>query len=227
MVRNRIKIDNEVYEPRVSPPRSADVLKLSDQERENIKLVKMLTTESHSEEGSDYSSFVQKVKSEEDVIKGLYKLRIRFGDATHISCGYRLESAFGPYRQEAIDDKEYGAGRAILKVLKERAMENVCVYVVRWYGGVRLGPRRFKILDMLTKSALAAYSIKINERMTRMQRSLSQTSLDSFTSNRSQMDMSFTTIDSQAEEEENPQQLQENSGETEQKEDLPEKSSSP
>ena len=194
-IKNRIVIDNEIILPQVMAPTATEVLRLTDEERMEIKTTKMITTDEHSEDLSDYASFVQRVKSVDDVRKGYYKLRIRFGDATHISCGYRLEEPLGPDRQEGIDDKEYGAGRTILKILKQKAAVNMAVFVVRWYGGKRLGNRRFQILEMLTEAALGTYQFK-RDRATRMQRSLSQSSLQSFNSQASvDTDVSFDTAE--------------------------------
>ena len=48
--------------------------------------------------------------------------------------------------QDLIDDGECGAGRAILKKMRENQAMNQAIYVVRDYGGVHLGPRRFEII---------------------------------------------------------------------------------
>ena len=141
--------------------------------------------------------YAQKVCTEEDVQKGLMKMRIRFADVTHVSCGYRLNQPYGPYQQGGVDDGEPGAYRAILSILKEKNMENFCVFVARWFGGKKLGPRRYQILKMLTNSAVSTYQFKTRERMNRLQRTLSQTSLDSFTSQ--DTDKSFATAEVEAE----------------------------
>ena len=192
-VRNRIVVDNEIITPEVAPPTASDVLRLTDVDRINIKQTKLIAADEHSEDMSDYATFVQKVKNIDDVRRGYYKMRIRFGDATHISCGYRLVEVYGPYRQQGIDDGEIGAGRTILSVLKQKAVTNLCIFVVRWYGGKHLGKRRFQILEMLSNSAIRTYQFKTRDRQARLQRSLSQTSLDSVLSQPS--DISFDTAE--------------------------------
>ena len=162
-VKNRIMVDNEIINPQVLPPTTADVLRLSDEERLAIKATKVIATDEHSEEMSDYASFVQKVKTTDEVRRGYYKMRIRFGDATHISCAYRLSGSYGPYKQEGINDNKIGAGRTILTSLKKRAVTDVCVFIVRWYGGKHLGNRRFQILEMLTESALGTFQFKMRD----------------------------------------------------------------
>ena len=195
-VRSRIVVDNEIVVPKVAPPTATEVSRLTDEERMDIKATKLVPTDEHTEEMSDYSSFVQKVKTVDDVRKGYFKLRIRFGDATHISCGYRLSEPLGPFRQEGIDDKEIGAGRTLLNALKKKSVTNIAVYVVRWYGGKKLGNRRFQILEKLAEAAIGTYQFKIRDRSTRLQRSVSQTLLMSFTSQASVLtDVSFDTAE--------------------------------
>ena len=98
---------------------------------------------------------------------------------THISCAYRLEGATGPYLQEGYDDKEHGAGRAILSTLKKASVQAIAVYVVRYYGGIQLGPRRYAILRELTDAAISTYQRRAREKRARLFRADSQESLDS------------------------------------------------
>ena len=112
--------------------------------------------------------------------KGLYKMRIKYADATHVSVGYRLDSSSGPFNQGYFDDGETGAGRAILQSVKDRAMSGVAVFIVRYYGGVSLGKRRFEITTMLTIAALSALQYKtLHRRASRSERVLTQDSVAS------------------------------------------------
>ena len=187
MVRRRLIVNNMIIRPKIRPPTGADVLRLSDEEREAIEHVKLVNGGEHSERNSDYYVYVQKVRSEVDVQKGYLKTRMRHGDATHISVVYRFNDARGPFNQEGIDDGEHGAGRAILNVLKAKSIVNVAVYVVRYYGGTRLGKRRFQILETLAVSGIVMYQAKARNRSNRMERALSQESLASLNTNVSEL----------------------------------------
>ena len=148
--RNRIVVDDVIVKPKVFAPTASDVLHLTDEERQAIKTVKVLEVGEHSEKNSEYVCYVQKVKTISDVQNGFYKMKIKFGDATHVSCAYHLTEAYGPYNQEGIDDGEHAAGHTILGILRKKQLSNICVYVVRWYGGVKLGNHRFEIISHLT-----------------------------------------------------------------------------
>lgn len=74
-------------------------------------------------------------------------------EATHIV------SAFNPSPESAElyafqDDGEFGAGLRLIRFLKENNYHDVVVCVVRHYGGVNLGPRRFQLMTELAKEAL-------------------------------------------------------------------------
>ena len=177
--KDNIIANNEPVVKHIHSPQVADMLRMTDEEIQEVRAVKVVAAEEHTEKGSEYYTYVQKVKTSKEVQKGLLKIRLKHGDATHVSVGYRLDGATGPYRQEGHDDKEYGAGRTILKVLKQKELVNIAVFVVRYYGGVKLGGRRYKILESLTEASLITYQRKAKERRTRQFRANSQDSIQS------------------------------------------------
>ena len=177
--KDRIIVDNQVISKKVRAPTAKELLSLSIEEMEEIKATKLIVSQEHHEKQSDYYSYVQKVKSFHDVQSGLLKLRLKHGDATHVSCTYSLKNAKGPFLREGHDDKEFGVGRAILSILKEKGVNNCCVYIVRYYGRIRLGARRFQIIKMLTEGGIATYQYKAAERRSRLFRANSQESIKS------------------------------------------------
>ena len=55
----------------------------------------------------------------------------------------------------------------------------MCVYIVCYYGGQKLGVRRFEIITHLAKSAVSVYNIKGKERRKRAYAAGSQDSIQS------------------------------------------------
>ena len=139
MQRGRIVVNNEVIKHHVQPPTKADILRLSDEQLERICAAKTVQGPEHLEKGSEYYSYAVKYKSKDDMDRAYKKVRIKHADATHVSCAYQLKNPCGPFRQESIDDKDYGVGRTILKTMKEEEIEETAVYIVRYYGKVHLG----------------------------------------------------------------------------------------
>ena len=106
-------------------------------------------------------------------------MRVKYADATHISCGYRLENSAGPFNQGYFDNNEYGAGRSILQAIKDRAATAVTVFIVRYYGGIKLGKRRYEINAMLTTATLTTLQYKMLQQQSTRNRALSQGSIAS------------------------------------------------
>ena len=50
------------------------------------------------------------------------------------------------------DDREWGAGKRLLSILKEKGIKNKLLVVTRWFGGAYLGSKRFQLI---TKAAAA------------------------------------------------------------------------
>lgn len=52
------------------------------------------------------------------------------------------------------DDKEYGAGTRLRKLIYEEKSKDTAVFVVRKYGGLHLGFNRFQTIENLAKMAI-------------------------------------------------------------------------
>lgn len=75
---------------------------------------------------------VSEIAAALEVLKAIHK------KSTHICYAYSLKS---PFAEKAVDDGEPGgtAGRPILSVLQKKNLSDVCVFVVRYFGGIKLG----------------------------------------------------------------------------------------
>ncbi|KAF0408188.1 UPF0029-domain-containing protein [Gigaspora margarita] len=81
----------------------------------------------------------------------------KIAKATHNIMAYRIVQDNGVILQDNDDDGETAAGSRLLHLLQILDAKNVIVIVSRWYGGIRLGPDRFKDInncarDLLDKS---------------------------------------------------------------------------
>ena len=147
-------VNNQTYKKLITPPQAADVLRLHVDEIEVAQKVKLIKGDTIIEKDSKFISMAQKVCTMEEVRLGYRQMRIKYRDATHIMCAYRLNNSRGPCNQNSADNREYGAGRTLLKYLKEQEVTGVYIYIVRYYGGQRLGPHRFQIIQSLAHQVL-------------------------------------------------------------------------
>ncbi|KAJ4462201.1 putative ribosomal protein S5 domain 2-type protein [Paratrimastix pyriformis] len=73
----------------------------------------------------------------------------RIAQATHNVLAYRLSA---PLLEARDDDGEGGAGDTMLYLLQKMNVMDVAVLVTRWFGGILLGPDRFRHFQDLTKA---------------------------------------------------------------------------
>jgi Uncharacterized protein family UPF0029/RWD domain len=58
--------------------------------------------------------------------------------------------------QDYDDDGETAAGGRLLHLMQLMGVQNVLVVVTRWYGGIKLGPDRFRFINNVAREALMA-----------------------------------------------------------------------
>lgn len=85
----------------------------------------------------------------------------RAAKATHNISAYRIRSTSSSSGSELVfqdcdDDGETAAGGRLLHLLQMMDVWGVLVVVSRWYGGVRLGPDRFRIINQVARGAVVA-----------------------------------------------------------------------
>ncbi|MCH7859886.1 MAG: YigZ family protein [Candidatus Marinimicrobia bacterium] len=91
--------------------------------------------------GSRFIAATVPLGRQEEIGQILGGVRARFPDATHICYAYRLGDVGERVTQFASDAGEPtgSAGKPILNVLRRADLVNVAVWVVRYYGGTKLG----------------------------------------------------------------------------------------
>ncbi|KAG4301053.1 hypothetical protein PCK1_002752 [Pneumocystis canis] len=105
---------------------------------------------------SKFIGRVLEVKSLNMVHTALQSLQYEksIANATHNIWAYRLIAENGQMIYDNDDDGEKGAGSNLSHLLHSMDVKNVLVVVSRWYGGINLGPDRFKLINSSAKAAL-------------------------------------------------------------------------
>ncbi|KAI1648114.1 UPF0029-domain-containing protein [Daldinia loculata] len=73
--------------------------------------------------------------------------------ATHNITAWRIKGPNGTTFQDCDDDGETAAGSRVLHLMQLMDLWNVMVIVTRWYGGHKLGPRRFALINQTARDA--------------------------------------------------------------------------
>jgi hypothetical protein len=76
-------------------------------------------------------------------------------DASHNITAWRVQGGQGGIIEESTDDGESGGGRHILGLMQSSNVVNVLLVVTRWYGGIMLGPDRWRIMSQVSRDALS------------------------------------------------------------------------
>ena len=74
--------------------------------------------------------------------------------ASHHIFAYRIHAVGEVIYQDFDDDGENTAGRRLLCLLQAMNVWDVLVVVSRWYGGIKLGPNRFNIINNVAREAV-------------------------------------------------------------------------
>jgi putative IMPACT (imprinted ancient) family translation regulator len=80
----------------------------------------------------------------------------KVASATHNIKAWRFQDGTGATTQDYDDDGESAAGGRMLHLMQLMDVWNVLVVVTRWYGGVKLGPDRFRVINNAARKALTA-----------------------------------------------------------------------
>ncbi|PNY28084.1 Protein IMPACT [Tolypocladium capitatum] len=91
------------------------------------------------------------------LIKELMTAKPELETATHNAWAVRASYGNSPLVQEAsFDDGESGCGKFMLGLMREADVKNAVVVLTRWYGGVMLGPDRWRLTRECINDALSS-----------------------------------------------------------------------
>lgn len=90
------------------------------------------------EKKSRFLGYLIECEREEEVKAFLLELKKEHKKARHICYACRMKT---PFCERAVDDGEPSgtAGRPILSVMQKRDLQNKAIFVVRYFGGIKLG----------------------------------------------------------------------------------------
>lgn len=97
----------------------------------------------------------------ESYIAHLLSTNKKVASATHNITAYRIRGAGNAdvVIQDCDDDGETAAGGRLLRLLQLMDVWDILVVVTRWYGGVKLGPARFGIINACGRGAIVKAGI--------------------------------------------------------------------
>lgn len=102
---------------------------------------------------------VDDLRSATSALAHLLTTNKKVAAATHNITAWRIKSRASEDApeitvQDCDDDGETAAGGRLLHLLQLMDVWNVMVVVTRWYGGVKMGPDRFRVVNVVARDAL-------------------------------------------------------------------------
>lgn len=89
----------------------------------------------------------------------------RFRSATHNMTAWRIRGPAGAATsfQDCDDDGETAAGGRLLHLMQLMELWDAMVVVSRWYGGVKLGPRRFAVINAVARDGFVRAGMVVDK----------------------------------------------------------------
>ena len=177
--KGKILVNNKTITSQTAPVTARDILTLTHEEVEALHNTKTHDAGNHNEQESEFYCHYMRICDITDIDTGYAKMKVKYGDATHIAHAYSLVNADGPFGQGYYDDGEEGAGRAILKEMQDKGSNNLAIFTARYSGQRKLGVRRFEIYSKLACKAVQNHRVHMDhsKRSNRLQCSGSQLSM--------------------------------------------------
>ena len=149
-----IHINDVLFKSPITAPTVKSVLQAKQEDRTRWSKVKTVAGNRVSKGDCSFQGY-SVVTNKIDVIRDAYmKLRELHGDARHIVCCWRLAGKNFAALQNYVEDQEFGCGPHLLNMLTSAEIYNRAVFVVRYYGGVHLGPSRYQAFVEAAQSAI-------------------------------------------------------------------------
>jgi len=152
-------VNNLVAEKESKTPSSLQSLSSSlDKDTSDVLDIVIFHGKQVTDRKSVFVSHVARVSNATDISQAMRQLLqdSRISRATHNIYAYRYRDIKGSLHADNDDDGEESAGSRLAELLNLMKVENVLVVVTRWFGGVLLGPSRFRTILNCAREAIEA-----------------------------------------------------------------------
>ncbi len=93
----------------------------------------------YKEKGSKFIAYAFPVKTEEEIKEQLAALKKQYYDARHHCYAYMLGRERTTFRANDDGEPSNSAGMPILGQIRSKELTNICIVVIRYFGGTKLG----------------------------------------------------------------------------------------
>ena len=155
---------NSLPVPQAKPihiPKAVEILDLAAETLNEVLKIRLQRGETITERNSRFISYAAQANDLEKIQETYLKVKLLHPTAHHIMCAYKLPKHVHPtFASDFFDDGEHGGGRVLLQLLGDRS--NTVLFVVRYYGGQKLGADRFRCIEESAYMVLQQLSESLN-----------------------------------------------------------------
>ena len=139
-----LTINGVPYRKKITPPTPRELLDLEPEELKKVIKTQTKRGEAVVKDGSKFIGYMAPINSFQHIRNIYMKLKLIQPGARHIVCAYSFQDQAPMYATHNFhDDGEPGSGCALLDLMEKNGIENKVIFVVRKYGGIKLGAERF------------------------------------------------------------------------------------
>ena len=142
------------YVKKVEVPDPAKLVQLSKTQITQILSIKLQKGDKIMKSGSSFIAYTCAANSLDTVKDAYMKVKLEHPGARHIAAVWSLPGVNKYEADDFQEDQEYGVGRIMWKCVQDNGLTNRAFYVVRYYGGTKMGNERFDCYVAAMKNAL-------------------------------------------------------------------------
>ena len=146
VVGTELSIDNKIQCDVITPPTPHEVIHSISNDHAKLEMLEFHSTDPVSAEDSTFRGFAVWLQYTSTVFLAYIKARIFVPDADHIMMAYNIPEGAG-----SCDDGECFGDLQISKIIKEKKLTHVAIFITRRKGNKNLGSRRFQVIRTITQ----------------------------------------------------------------------------
>ncbi len=152
--KDKVFVNKQLQRNPILPPEPKDILDIDKDELEKMEKIKFTETAEQGENGSKFRAVAAKVTSRVEVRRAYKKIRRIYPAATHVMCGYCFKKGPDTFEYGKQDDGEWGGSHRILESIKLKNVTNAAIFVIREFGGIEIGSKRYVHIKQCTEKVI-------------------------------------------------------------------------
>ena len=150
----KLIVEGNQFKCPIEVPGPKQILSLTNKKIQEAIHMKVASGNKIEKLNSVFIGYTKPITTIDEINQIYVKLKLCHAEARHIVCCYRINGLPVHEAEGFCDDQEPGGGRVLLRWMRDHRLNNRACFVVRKYGGIKMGPERFVCLKEAIKDAI-------------------------------------------------------------------------